>query len=221
MDTKNLEAMSRGREYMLAKFANLPFPAIPGTVSPRFIESPCVQDAAVAQEAVNEFRRQFGDLSPQIEPNTWHRFVLSFRYHWHWRRPEADRQVRRRNIPLSFRMQAGSHEKQQIDMDDPSAWSTNLLNLHALKIEVDFSSGRITITPQTLLDWLVLSLIECRRGLAICAREACATSYFVKTHPRTKYCSIECFHLERERGQKEWERANRGTHKRGAAKRKS
>jgi hypothetical protein len=221
MDTKNLEAMGRGREYMLAKFANLPLPAIPGTVSPNFIELPCVKDAVIAQKAVDEFREQFGDLSPDIEPSDWYRFVLSFRYHWHWRRAEADRQVRRRNIPLSFRMQAGSQEKQQIDMDDASAWSTNILNLHALKIEVDFSSGRITIRPQTLLDWLVLSMIECRRGLAICAREACATPYFVKTHPRTKYCSIRCFQLERERGQKEWERVNRGTHKRGAAKRKS
>jgi hypothetical protein len=218
MDANNLQAMSRGREYMLAKFANLPLPA---SVSPKFIELPCVPDVVVAQKAVDGFREQFGDLSPDIEASDWYRFVLTFRYHWHWRRAEANGQVRRRNILLSFRMEAGSQEKQQIEMDDASAWSTNILNFRAPKIEVDFSSGRITLRPQTLLDWLVLSLIECRRSLSICAREECATPYFVKTHPRTKYCSIDCFNLARERGQKEWETANRRTRKRGGARKKS
>jgi hypothetical protein len=204
MDAKNIEAMARGREYMLAKFANLP---LPGTIRSKFVEGPCEDNMASADASVDAFRSQFGDLCPGVAKDEWYGLILSFRYQWHWRvRRTGDRSLRR-NLSSSIQMRGAI--KKHFEMDDESAWGTNLLNRSNLPIAVDFFSGQITVTPETLLDWLVLSLIACRRNLAICASIRCKAPYFVKIHPRTRYCSLECFASGRLRGQREWEKAKR------------
>ena len=147
-------------------------------------------------------------LSARVLANDRYSTVLLFRYHWHWRRPERDQRIRRALLP-ALQLRGDGRELSINEMDDASASATSWLNRHGLRVEVDFPSGRINLRPETLLDWLVLSLIECRRNLAICANENCPTPYFVKTHPRARYCSLSCSGVARQAGQRRWEQANR------------
>ena len=62
MDPKNLEAMGRGREYMLARFVNLP---LLGRVEQKYLEWPCVVDKETAAKSIGDFYEQFGKLIPR------------------------------------------------------------------------------------------------------------------------------------------------------------
>jgi hypothetical protein len=157
-------------------------------------------------------------LAPGITGDEWYVHVITFRYHWYWRQEKRDPR-HRRPLFLSAQLREESRELSINEMDDASAWATCRLNRNYLRIEVDFPSGRINVRPSTLVDWLVLSLIECRRNLAICARESCPTPYFVKTHPRTRYCSPTCFAAAREAGQRRWEKENRSVRSKWRRKR--
>ena len=144
--------------------------------------------------------------------------IKSFRYHWHWRTNAPGCKAVRRPLSFSLGKQAARQKKDQNDFDDASAWATNMLSGRALELEIDFPSGRAEVKPKTLLDWLVWSLIECRRRLAICANRGCMAPYFVKPHPRAKYCSVACSEIGRQIGQRRWEESHRTkvARKRGA-----
>jgi hypothetical protein len=77
-------------------------------------------------------------------------------------------------------------------------------------VSADFSTGRIAFNPKaTLLDWLASSLLDCRHKLGFCSRKRCATPYFVKTHPRARYCSEACFRESRLESKSRWWKRNR------------
>src|SRR6516164_4474376 len=117
MEPKNIEAIARGREYMLARFANLPIPCRGG---PQFIQCASVTDCAVADRAVQEFCDQFSELSPGMGPHVdmieWHKMVISFRSHWcYWKETRRDPRHRR---PLSYSVQLRG-EGRELTINDP------------------------------------------------------------------------------------------------------
>jgi len=215
MESKFADALACGREYMLAKVANLPIPSRRG---PDFIQCASVANCEESEQALRQFYKRFGELSPGmdpgVDPNQWYAIIIALRSHWwYWRKPQRDSRHRR---PLSVSVQLRGGKTREIsinDMDDASAWATGILNRNSLAIEVDFSSGRISVKPQTLLDWLVLSLIECRRNLSVCANKGCRTPFFVKPRSRSRYCSEPCSTEASQNRKRRWEKANRGVGK--------
>jgi hypothetical protein len=214
MDLKYIQAIHRGREYMLGRFANL---RIVGGVGR--LEAPSAPNHRAARRAMQEFTREFGRLSPRMGARDRYLMILQFRLQWYWEKQRSDPALRRRLL-ASLKLKE-TQELSINEMDDASAWATTFLNGRHLRIEVDFPSARISLIPETLLDWLVLSLMACRRNLAICANQACQKPYFVKTHPRRKYCSDECSAVGREAGQRRWEKVKRakGTGRGGGKRR--
>lgn len=78
-------------------------------------------------------------------------------------------------------------------------------------LRVDFSDGKIKSSPaNTLLDWLANALVECRHRLGNCEREGCKTPYFMKSHPRGRYCSEACFRESRREKKNQWWKQNPG-----------
>lgn len=204
MNDKLLQAMGRGREYMLAAFANLP---IPGHSKPAFLEAPCTEDSTHALSAMRAFQREFGELYPGATELDWVVHILQFRYQWRWKANQAATGPSRRGLTANTNL--ASNRRPHFAMDDPSAWATAFLRKRPLPIDVDFPTGKLTVVPETVLDWLVLSMIACRRNLSICANPGCQTPYFVKTHPRAIFCSLDCSAAGRARSQREWEKAKR------------
>src|SRR6266404_7335639 len=131
MERRNLEAMGRGREYMLARFVNLPVAGTPG-LNFKYMESPCVKSWKEALKAIDEFRDQFGEPRPHMERDNWLAYILTFRYHWHWRRNMVNREVVRRPLRVALKTRGENHKKQQIEIDDASAWCTFNLNCDEL-----------------------------------------------------------------------------------------
>lgn len=196
MDQKNIEAITYGPEYVLGRFVNLP-------------------DTPADSKPAEEFQERFGSLFPGLRPEDYYVDVKGFRKAW--------------------------HTKQICERDEVGEYLTNLFNrtlqfhivpthiVSALSsrdaryfpaVRVDFSSGRIRLDPSaTLLDWLAISLLECRRRLGICERQGCATPYFVKPHPRARYCSEACFHQSRVEKKSEWWKRNRGTNPKNSRRR--
>lgn len=202
---EHLAYAATGREYMLARFANLP---LLGKNQVEMIRFPYTMNERLSEMKLTEFREEFGELYPGIRRRDWYNFIMEFRYYWYWKRGSAHTVGLRR--PLKLRLaKPGAILKEFNAMDDPSAWATTMLNGRVLELKVDFPAGRIDIRPNTLLDWLVLSFIDCRLRLAICANEECGTPYFVKIHPRTRYCSTACSGIGRQKGQRKWEEEHR------------
>jgi hypothetical protein len=186
MDPKNVEALTYGAEYMLAKFVNLPDK--PGDSKP-----------------AEEFRERFGELFPGIDPENYWVDVSNFRKAWH-AKTTLDRARISAYMTNLFNRKLGSHVKPMprhaILSGDPRYYPA---------VEVDFSSGQIAVSRfATLLDWLAMSLSGCRRKLGICEREGCTTPYFVKMHSRSRYCSEECFRQSRLEKKNQWWKNNRG-----------
>jgi hypothetical protein len=222
---------------MLAKFANLPVLGRPERPDLVYMGSPCTVDLKpeskdihehieIATRAAEEFREHYGDLAPGIIPPAYENFVVPFRYHWKWTR-DGRGALRSRRYPVMVTLdRTGSGEKPQTELGDASAWARNILNRRAgfdylgpkPALDVDFAKGRITVIPETLLDWLVLSLMECRTRLAICKRKRCVTPFFVKDHPKNKYCSPECSALAHDGQKREWEKRKHPTRKGHATK---
>jgi hypothetical protein len=219
---KNLEALRWNRKDILAMIANLPIPSRPS--NPGYVYVWLDGDQAAAIGALDKFVGRFGDLYPGItRPQFW-REVLNFRYHWGWRNRTPASGGQRTVVSLEMEGHEGT---EQIGQDEASVWCMNILNRPAggdsgppPVIKVDVPSGKIRITPETLLDWLVLQFVQCRRNLAICPRGECGSPYFVKTPARKRYCSLVCYHSERRDRQEAWERENRinGVRKRSARK---
>jgi len=206
MDTRTFEAvLSRGQEYMLARFANLP---IPGKGKLAYLQRPYA-DQVDARRQLRAFITEFGPLDSRVsDENVMYFWILAFRNAWYWRGAQRDPK-NRRPISAALRLKGVAPRKEFNTMSDPSAFATAVLAQRHQELECDFESGRITVIPASLFAWLVLSLIELRRNLALCARKGCRTPYFVKTHSRSLYCSTLCSSEARQAGQRKWEESNR------------
>jgi len=198
-DAKNADALTYGPEYMLGKFVNLPDK--PGDSKP-----------------AEEFLQRFGTLFQGIKPEEYWVLVKDFRKAWSAKEASELRAVGERLGQIfnrTFCVQFTSIESER-------PWEDMLAGhpRYFPAVEVDFSSGRICLAPHaTLLDWLAESLLEFRHRLGICEREGCATPYFVKAHPRARYCSESCFRASRLEKKNNWWKENLGKDaKRSAAK---
>jgi hypothetical protein len=186
-DPKNVEALSYGPDYMLGKFANLP----------------CKPSDSKPAE---EFEDRFGRLFPGVAPKDYCELVKGFRNAWRAKKPNELLAVGT-YLEFIFNRVFCNHGMSETEWPDVLAGDPRWFP--ALK--VDFSSGKISVTPhKTLLDWLAQSLLECRHRLGICEREGCATPYFVKAHPRARYCSEACFRASRLEKKNSWWKENRG-----------
>jgi hypothetical protein len=195
MDLKNVGALTYGPEYMLGKFANLPDK--PGDSKP-----------------AEEFLERFGELFPGLDPEKYWVDVADFRNAWH-AKSSFEREAVGENLTRLFNRSLRSHVKplprNEFGFFDVGILSGNPDPRYFPAMKVDFSSGKVTVSPTgTLLDWLACALVECRRRLGICEREGCTTPYFVKMHPRARYCSEDCFHQSRQRKKTQWWKDNRG-----------
>lgn len=196
MDFKNAEALTYGPEYMLGKFANLPDK--PGDSKP-----------------AEDFQRQFGELFPGLSPQDYWNDVSGFRDAWHAR-------TKQQLYVVSEYLTKVLNRSLRPHVKEPQITPTNKLAvLEAIlgrdpryypALRVDFSDGKIKSAPSvTLLDWLANALLESRHRLGKCEREGCTTPYFVKTHPRARYCCEACFRASRLEKKNQWWKQNRGT----------
>jgi hypothetical protein len=195
MDPKNVEALTYGPEYVLAKFVNLPDK--PGDSKP-----------------AEEFQERFGSLFPGLDPDDYYVDVAGFRRAWHAKGP-PERDAVGRYLTNLFNRTLQFHVK-----PTQAVWAINSRDARYFPaVEVDFSSGKIGLNPSaTLLDWLGSSVLEFRHRLGICEREGCTTPYFVKTHPRARYCSEGCFRQSRLGKKNQWWKRNRGKDARYSAR---
>lgn len=180
MDSKNAQALTYGAEYLLSKFVNLP-------------------DSPDNAEPAREFQGLFGDLYSGLDPSRYWVHVFIFRNIWKWRdRPAGaqDAGVYVRNV--FNRELAGMPETGTAA--DPRFRPA---------LTVDFAAGRIAVVPDTLLDFLALSVLVHNNDLAYCERRKCPHPYFVKTHSRQRFCSHECANSVRQKKKERWWRDNR------------
>lgn len=185
MDAKNIEALSYGPEHMLGKFANLPDK--PGDARP-----------------AEAFQERFGVLFPGLAPKNYYVDVRQFRRAWHAKEPHQLESVGGYLTEVCNRI-VRSH------ITPPAKAPLAADPRYYPAVEINFASGRIALTPHaTLLDWLAKCLLECRHRLGQCEREGCGTPYFVKAHPRQKYCSEMCFRESRLEQKNQWWKKNRG-----------
>jgi hypothetical protein len=190
MDDKNLEALTYGPKWMLAKFANL-----------------CTDSTSAD---VQEFCETYGDLYPGWDADSardlYAYYVGGFQLAWDAKN-RATRALVSKFITdifeqdiLAVVMRGATAEKLGRDPDNPESRPA---------IVADFESGKITVRPRTLLDWLAKSLLDYRDELAICKRENCENPYFVKTHARQRFCSPSCANQVRKQKKERWWAKNR------------
>lgn len=193
MDTNNTKALTHGPEYMLGKFANLPDK--PGDSKP-----------------AEEFQEQFGNLYPGLDPENYWVDVANFREAWHARNA-GELEAVGSYLTDVFNRTHRRHVRSPEEEGESGAARAVLAGdaRYNPAVKVDFSSGKIALDPSaTLLYWLANSLLQCRHRLGICKRQGCATPYFVKSHPRAKYCSELCFRESRLEKKNQWWKDNRG-----------
>ena len=70
-------------------------------------------------------------------------------------------------------------------------------------MQADFATGKFQPIPGTLLEVLLLELMNARRRLKRCERPECQR-HFVKQHARHRYCSAFCSEEMRVRYLKDW-----------------
>ena len=204
MDSKNAEAITYGPEYMLAKFANLP-------------------DKPGDSEPAKEFRERCGDVFPGLYPEKYWVDVGEFRKAWHAKKPLERGAVGRYLSNLfsrNLRFHVKSDYAEWLERGGTGPGPHGILSGDARyypAVKVDFSSGKVSPTSATLLDWLASSLLECRHRLGICEREGCSTPFFVKDHPRRRYCSEDCFRQSRQGKKNQWWKDHRGKASKKAA----
>jgi hypothetical protein len=190
VDSKNTAALTYGPEYMLGKFANLP-------------------DKPGDSKAAEEFQERFGSLFPGLDLKDFCVDVAAFRKAWH-AKGAVEREAVGLYLANLFNRTFQFHVKPVTPSD---GWKRILAGdaRYFPAVKVDFSSGKIGLAPSaTLLDWLAISLLDCRHRLGICERDGCATPYFVKMHPRARYCSEDCFRQSRLEKKNQWWKLNRG-----------
>src|SRR5258708_3110277 len=142
-----------------------------------------------------EFLGMYGELESALDESGYLSAANIFRNAW---RAATARQKEIVTIALTHLLGTLFDEKRDSVMDGP----IEVLRMPA--IIPDFTSGRISLKPRNLLDWLVQSLLECRNNLAICERKDCSTRYFIKSHPRQRFCSAPCADTVRETKKKAW-----------------
>jgi hypothetical protein len=79
------------------------------------------------------------------------------------------------------------------------------------KLSVDHRSLQISIVPDTLLDLMVKWWMESPTWqLGTCELRGCPHRYYLKEHPRDRYCSIGCTHEADRLKKLRWSRKSRG-----------
>jgi hypothetical protein len=190
MDDKNLEALTYGPKWMLERFANL--------------------DTESAPTDVQEFHEKYGDLYPgwgtdDMARKLYAYYVGGFQFAW-GAKNTATRELVSKFITDIFERDMTAEKLRLLrvspfdDPDDPQSRPA---------VVADFESGKITVRPRTLLDWLAKSLLDYRDRLAICERENCEHAYFVKAHPRQRFCSHDCANTVRQEKKERWWAENR------------
>lgn len=87
-------------------------------------------------------------------------------------------------------------------------------------MQADFATGKFQPIPGTLLEILLLELMNSRRRLKRCERPECQR-HFVKQHARHRYCSAFCSEEMRVRYLKDWASKHSEEIKAQRAKRRS
>jgi hypothetical protein len=195
MDAKNIAALDNGPEWMLAKFTNL--------------------RADGPSTDVQEFYEKYGDLYPGLGADAAARkrysyFVSGFQFAWGAKNRTA-KEIVSKFITDIFERDITAEKLGLLraspfdDPDDPESRPV---------IDADFESGKIRVRPRTMLDQLAKWLLECRNKLAVCQWKNCETPYYVKKHPRYKYCSTSCAEKAGRERKSRWWRDSRGKNKR-------
>jgi|SRR6516164_408362 hypothetical protein len=205
-DIKKLnEALDRGPEYMLAKFANLP------ELRPKYQKLQVEEFVAIykreescakcdkprerhrygknshpfkRKDSLASFCEEFGPLYPGLDGAGHVRYLWLFRGVWK-ARSKGDMQAASDFIADLYNRR-GTTPKSN-DPEHP--------NYRSL-LTVDFADGKLRIEPRlTLLDLMAGWLTVYRKYLATCQWDKCRR-YFVKSgrHARYRYCSPECSH---------------------------
>ena len=87
-----------------------------------------------------------------------------------------------------------------------------IANLAPPRLSVDHRSLRVSIVPDTLLDLLVKWVIELPAWqLGTCELQDCSHRYYIKKHPRDRYCSPQCTREADRLKKLRWSRRSRGT----------
>jgi hypothetical protein len=198
LDRKNVEALTYGPVYMLGKFANLP-------------------DNPSDSKPAEEFQERFGSLFPGLDPEDYYVDVKNFRKAW------RAKGMFERDAVGTYLTNLFNRTLQFHVTPTQAVWAINARDARFFPaVKVDFSSGKIGLSPSaTLLDWLATSLLECRHRLGICEREGCTTPYFVKMHPRARYCSEGCFRESRLEKKNQWWKRNHGKNAKYSARNRS
>src|SRR6267142_4344520 len=145
MDEKNKAAIAHGPEWMLAKFANL------GSL----------EDL----DDVTKFQSCYGELETGLSEHGCRTVVCWFRIAWGAETLEEKQRVTRLlGTQLAAKYASGL-----------------ILNVPGIpkefvpspKVIPDFGAGKLRIEPESLLHWLVMSLLACRNRLARCERKDC------------------------------------------------
>jgi hypothetical protein len=197
VDSKNAGALTYGSEHVLTRFANLP-------------------DAQNDVGPPEDFRQQFGELFPGLGPQDYWIEVVNFRAAWRAKTSHQKEVVSGYLTRLLNRSRRPHVKEPQGELAVFTAYLARDPRYFP-QLKVDFSDGKIKSAPAaTLLDWLANALLEHRHKLGICAREGCTTPYFVKSHPRGRYCSESCFRASRLEKKNQWFKRNRGAGSRPA-----
>jgi len=196
MDQKQLAAVSCGPEWLLTKFVNLPV------------------NRSVTKPA-EDFCHFYGELWPGYPPSDYWELVNAFRFHW-----TAKTEAQKDQLSLFFRKLFSNQIRPAARPDAPPAQEPLL--------KLDARIGKVTLPLQTLLgllehhrvirfdarsllDYMVTWLMVFRRQrkLAVCELKGCPQPYFVKSHPRYRYCSPTCGDQARMVRKARWQRENR------------
>jgi hypothetical protein len=196
MNRKLAETIARGPEWLLREFVNLP-----------------PDGKADGIKAYEAFRSLYGDLwGPDYPASDYYDLVRAFRIHW---MAKTEQQL----VSFIEKLFAGQlkpaklGDERYLGMKLTSRAGTVRLPVETL---VDILASRRAphdFKPRTLLDYLAVWLLTFRRQrkLAFCELKGCPRPYYVKDHPRHRYCSQTCSHEAKIRREVRWWHDNRGS----------
>jgi hypothetical protein len=197
MDEKNGKAIkSYGPKRLLAMFANLSDK--PGSTKP-----------------AEAFRDLCGELHPAYKPETYWEHVAQVRHFWNQNAlTQAEREkvvgyiTDTLNRQLTYSTENGLVRRAVPGSKGAKTASQPNEGIGPAFL-IDPVSCEVKFVPDTLLDYLLKSLLEYRNMLAVCKRSACPHRLFVKDYPREKYCSEECSGRVRRKQKRQWARKTR------------
>lgn len=204
MNVKLAEAIRWGPQRLLKDFVNLPVPEdMPGD-KPKF-----------PREAYEEFRKAYGDLwGPHYPISDYYDVVRAFRDHW-TAKTEAQKQ---QLVSFVEKLFAGQLKPAKLGNDRyfgirlTSQAGSVRFPIGTLVQILTSHRGPHDFEPRTLLDYLAVWLLTFRRQrkLGFCERKGCLHPYYVKDHPRYRYCSEACSYEASIGRKSHWWRKNRG-----------